>query len=57
MIDLPEGWPMYCRDLKQYCDELGNPNLPAQDSTEHHALNDARWNRRVYEFLVSVDHR
>lgn len=51
MIDLPKGWPMYCRDLKQWCDDLGNPKLPAQDSTEHNALNDARWNRKVFDFL------
>lgn len=51
MIDLPKGWPMYCRDIKQWCDQLGNPKLPPQGSTEHNALNDARWNRTAYEFL------
>lgn len=51
MMDLPKGWPMYCRDLKQWCDQLGNPTLPNQGSTEHNALNDARWNREVYQFL------
>ena len=43
---------MYCRDLKQLCDSLGNPKLPDQTSTEHNALNDARWNKQAYEFLV-----
>ena len=51
MINLPKGWPMYCRDLKQWCDQLGNPRLPTQESVEHNALNDARWNLRVYNFL------
>jgi len=51
MMDLPKGWPMYCRDIKQFCDSLGNPKLPAQSSTEHNALNDARWNKIAYEFL------
>jgi hypothetical protein len=51
MIDLPKGWPMYCRDLKQWCDDLGNPKLPEQSSTEHNALNDARWNMIAHEFL------
>lgn len=51
MMDLPNGWPMYCRDLKQLCDDLGNPTLPKQDSTEHHALADARWTRQAWEFL------
>lgn len=49
MIDLPKGWPMYCRDVKQLCDSVGNPKLPRQDG-EHHALNDARWTRQAYEF-------
>src|SRR4051812_13765669 len=32
MMQLPKGWPMYCRDLKQWCDMLGNPRLPEQKS-------------------------
>jgi hypothetical protein len=51
MIDLPKGWPMYCRDLKQLADSLGGLRLPEQNSTEHHALNDARWTRDAYNFL------
>ncbi len=54
MIDLPKGWPMYCRDLKQLCDDMGNPKLPKQKSTEHNALHDARWNKQVFEFLKNV---
>ncbi len=57
MMDLPKGWPMYCRDLKQLCDDLGNPPLPPQSTTEHNALNDARWNRTAYRFLASRDQR
>jgi len=52
MMDLPGGWPMYCRDIKQLCDSLGNPRLPEQSATEHNALNDARWNKQAYEFLT-----
>lgn len=51
MIDLPKGWPMYCRDIKQWCDQLGNPKLPKQESIEHNALQDARWNKLAWEFL------
>lgn len=51
MMDLPKGWPMYCRDIKQLCDDLGNPPLPEQGKDEHHALADARWNRQAWEFL------
>lgn len=55
MIDLPKGWPMYCRDLKQWCDELGNPPLPAQENdAEHHALCDARHNVVIYNYLEHV---
>lgn len=51
MIQLPKGFPMYCRDIKQLCDDLGNPKLPEQGKGEHHALLDARWNKAAYEFL------
>ena len=56
MMDLPNGWPMYCRDIKQLCDSLGNPKLPEQVSTEHNALADALWNKEAYEFLAGVSH-
>ena len=51
MMDLPKGWPMYCRDVKQLCDSNGNPKLPEQTSTEHHALTDAEWTREAWAFL------
>ncbi len=54
MMDLPKGWPMYCRDIKQWCDDLGNPALPEQGKGEHHALADARWNRQAWDFLSVV---
>jgi hypothetical protein len=57
MVDLPKGWPMYCRDIKQWCDELGNPTLPKQDTTEHNALSDALWNQKAYEFCREVSMR
>lgn len=48
MMDLPKGWPMYCRDIKQLCDYVGNPRLPPQDGIEHHALADAQWTRQAW---------
>lgn len=51
MMDLPKGWPMYCRDVKQLCDSLGNPPLPEQGKGEHHALADAIWTKEAWEFL------
>lgn len=55
MSQLPDGWPRYCRDLKQWCDELGNPQLPKQLTLEHDALNDARWNKEIFSFLHNLD--
>ena len=52
MIDLPKGWPMYCLDLKQLCDDMGNPKLPEQGEGEHDALEDAKWNMEAYNFLT-----
>lgn len=42
MIDLPAGWPMYCRDYKQVVDTYNLPTSP-QTTAAHNALNDARW--------------
>jgi len=53
MMDLPKGFPMYTRDLKQWCDQLGNPQLPEQGKGEHHALADAKWNKAAYDFLMT----
>lgn len=54
MMDLPKGWPMYCRDIKQLADSLGDHELPKQNSVEHNALNDAHWNRIAYDYLTTV---
>ena len=51
MMDLPKGWPMFCLDVKQLAHFKGNPNLPEQTSTEHHALADAEWTRQAWRFL------
>ena len=52
MMQLPKGWPMYCRDVKQLCDSIGNPKLPKQDG-EHYAIGDAVWTKRAWEFLAA----
>lgn len=55
MKALPKGWPKYCRDLRQWRDELGVIKLPTQRKKgEHHALADARWAREAWEFLAEV---
>lgn len=54
MVDLPEGMPMYCRDLKQMMDEARLDKgwveavVPKQEN-EHNALDDAKWNKRLYD--------
>ena len=58
MIDLPKGYPMYCRDLQQMVEKLGlnyswiQANLPQH--TQHDALGDARWNRELYNILIEA---
>jgi len=54
MIDLPKGIPMLTKDLKQRCDDLGNPTLPEQPAGEHNALADARHNVVRARFLDEV---
>jgi hypothetical protein len=76
MVDLPSGFPMYCKDLKQmldekvfaYDDKYTNDNdsfeskmksiknkygYPEQDN-EHNALEDAKWNMKLFDFLKSI---
>ena len=50
MLDLPKSWPKFCMDIKQLCVTMGNPQLSKQPN-EHDALEDARWNKRTWEFL------
>jgi len=45
MMDLPKGWPMFCRDLKQLA---GDTPLIEQKGIEHNALADARWTREAW---------
>ena len=51
MIDLPPGWPMYCRDLKQLADQI-SVVVPKQEEGEHNALADALWLMHCYDYVV-----
>lgn len=51
MMELPEGFPMFCRDVQQEWERQGRPKLPKQDSAEHNALNDAKHCMRLYRTL------
>lgn len=77
MMDLPEGFPMYCKDLKQDFDfynenfkkrkelnAVGNlhksinelkdfKDYPKQEN-EHSAIDDARWNKKLFDFLQKL---
>lgn len=55
MVDLPKGYPFYCNDIKQLCMSIGNPDLPQLGKGEHSAINDAKWNRSTYEWLIKRD--
>ncbi len=54
MIDLPDGFPMYCKDLKQMMDD-GNltsewkKEVCPDPINEHNALIDALWNAELYD--------
>ena len=51
MMELPSGYPMYCRDLKQLLDESGKDKI-AEPVGEHNALADAEWNLKLYKHLT-----
>ncbi len=54
MIDLPKGFPMYCKDLKQMYDER-KPTIPKpQQENEHNPLADAKWNYELYKLLQNT---
>lgn len=54
MIDLPQGWPMYCLDLKQLAHGMGNPDLRVirMRGPEHSAIADAMWVRDAWLWLT-----
>jgi hypothetical protein len=57
MIDLPKNFPMYCIDLKQIMDEKGLDKEWKRETCpdpkdEHNALEDAKWNYRLYKSLL-----
>jgi hypothetical protein len=54
MIDLPDTWPKYCLDLRQYMWHLDISREEIEVSgsfVEHDALSDAEWNRAVFKTL------
>lgn len=57
MVDLPKGYPMWCRDIKHIMSDnnITKDQLPVQDeSTHHNALDDARWNQRAFDLIQQI---
>lgn len=62
MIDLPKGFPKYCKDLQQTFDEKkisikgrmkDQPGFPINEGL-HNALDDAKWNFKLFKFLQTL---
>jgi hypothetical protein len=54
MIDLPKGFPMFCRDVKQVAvgfPESVTDQLKPNNDAEHDALADASWTMKYHERL------
>lgn len=56
MMDLPNGFPMYCTDIQQIIDEnnIDKAELKRQVPQDniHNALDDARWNKKAHAYIV-----
>lgn len=52
-FELPSNWQKNFYELKQYIEFFGVPRSawPKQEGVEHHALNDAIWNREVFLWI------
>lgn len=57
MLDLPDAMPMYTVDIKPAINKYleKNPDEEIIGSEGHHALEDAKWTRGMYEFLKNAD--
>lgn len=55
MVDKPEHWPYYVGDVIQLCDFVGfDPKTIPQGDSEHDALADAMWVKRVYDAIYDM---
>lgn len=58
MLDLPDFVPMWTNDLRQEVHRLGNPTIPElrkPDEIVHHALDDAKAEMRMHEWLMNYE--
>jgi hypothetical protein len=54
MIKLPEWVPMFTRDFQQRLSDLGQPEVPTQQSGLHNALEDARHLKLMFDHVSGV---
>ena len=54
MMGLPNHFPKFCLDLKQFSEMVGSPRHPKQTGVEHHSLLDARYHHELYAFLRRI---
>lgn len=54
MVDLPESWPMFCLDLRQWMWhlDLDRGQINIDNTTPHQAISDAIWNKKLFDYLV-----
>jgi len=53
MPELAAPMPRYTRDVRQEWERVGRPTLPARPELAHHALDDARWAKVVWELAMA----
>jgi hypothetical protein len=53
MIDLPNGWPMYCNDLIQVANaiQVSLNSDTIKEDYNHNALTDAIWTKKAFEYI------
>jgi len=56
MLDLPQHFPKYCNDVKQFQELLlvKKSEMPKQASGNHNALHDARHIKVMHDYLYSI---
>jgi len=54
MVNLPTGWPMFCRDVQQLRKDRKVGELPAHRGTAHNALDDALWTKLAYDTVQAA---
>lgn len=59
MANRPSGIPMFSHDIMQLASSLGmdDANLPQQTGQVHNALDDARWTRDAWRYLIGAAER